>query len=201
MQKKISFTTLLVLIFNIFLMPFNIANADDDVTATSDWRLISGANFQEITSKSRVLSNTGYDSRTALEGFTIAGDYIVYSKVKENTDPTTIIIADKSGNPLGSNDSYNFGHANDMTYNSKTGEVVIPYYDAANKYHVAKFKIVKSGNNYSISTPVKTDVNAYYHGLGYIKEKDKYVAVVKSSLYILDNKFNIEKTNIVSFSF
>ena len=193
MQKKISFIIFLVFVFCIILTPFNSVLA---VAEARDWRLSEGMNFQEITSKDLLFSNTEYDSSTALQGFTIAGDYIVYTKWKSSSSNeynTTIIIADKSGNELGRVSTYNFGHANDMTYNSKTGEVVIPYYDTNDKDHVAKFKIQKSGNNYSITTPEIIDTDYYFGGLDYIKEQDKYVARSGRNILLLDNGFKLIK--------
>lgn len=111
---------------------------------------------------------------TSVQGGTTTDKYIVtlfINEGDENIDKTALLLLDKNtfkkvkrlDNPIL---EYDFGHANDATYNSKTKELLVL---AGRKIYILNAE----DDSFSLKRIQK--LSYYYHGLGYDEVNDQYV--------------------------
>ncbi len=140
------------------------------------------------------------DDYTSVQGGTTTDKYIITLFINQNEDSDgkcAIMALNKKNykkvrlekNPI---KEYNFGHANDATYNSLTNELVIlsgkklNFLDATDD----KFTLTRT-----------VDLEMYYHAVGYDEENDQYVLArgIDGGTFfeIRNNEFQITKTFIL----
>ena len=138
-----------------------------------------------------------------MQGMTITDKYLIFTLVynpnngksseENNKKNTLLVIADKNTyKVLNIIDDYCFGHANDLAYNSNTGEVLItanPWYStSANSgpvqgRKIAAFKISNSYQitNYRLSSTGST--NDGYSGFTYDYTRNRYIGHSTPKVY------------------
>lgn len=122
-----------------------------------------------------------------LQGMTVAGEYIVFAQIENESENTYINIVDKKTMKiLNVVDNYCFSHANALTYNPKENKCYISYY-LGNEPYIDSF-IIDKDYNVKIIEHIKTD--RYYFGLAYNDDTSGFVGVNGQTIYILDENFN-----------
>lgn len=131
-----------------------------------------------------------YDNYTykQLQGFTITKDKLVFHS-SNNSNPDKGLVISYSGEKfqqLYKIEYNNTGHGNDMTYNSKTNEVLLVgpnnhkeifVYDATNMEHTRSYS--------------STNIETNYSAIGYDKYNDLYFGFSGQKIYVLDT--NLKK--------
>ena len=138
-----------------------------------------------------------------MQGMTITDKYLIFTLVynpnnhqsseENNKKNTLLVIADKDTYQVYNIiDDYCFGHANDLAYNSNTGEVLItanPWYSkTANSTPIKGRKIAafKINNNYQLTNyrlSSTDDRDDGYSGFTYDSDKNKYIGHSSPKVY------------------
>lgn len=125
-----------------------------------------------------------------LQGMTVAGNYIIFAQIENETGNTYINIVDKkSMKILKVIDKYCFAHANALTYNSKDKICYISYYLGKDGY-IDSFRI---DDNYELEIIEHVKTNRYYFGLAYNDDTNGFIGISGEKIYFLDEKFNETK--------
>lgn len=114
------------------------------------------------------------ENYTSVQGGTTTDKYIITIFINQNEDSDgkcAIMLLNKDNykqvrlpnNPI---KEYNFGHANDATYNSLTNELVVLSGKKLNFLDL---------NDDKFTLTRKVDLEYYYHGVGYDNESNQYV--------------------------
>ena len=117
------------------------------------------------------------------QGMTITDKYIVFTLWKTNTDTTMIAIANKNtGEILNIIDNNYFGHASDMTWDSRRDELYI----LTNSKKIAKFKI---NDSYEMTDLSYIDCAQIYSAIAYNSDDDEFIGMKGKEMFIMNNKF------------
>lgn len=142
----------------------------------------------EVT-QAKVLDIPAVDSFATLQGGCTDGKYAYYIVNKQIVYPYTNIIYKvdlDTFEVVQVSDELEMEHANSITYNSKTGELIVVHYDPT----PTALSVVDPE-----TLTVKRVEHADFHvlSLAYHAEKDMYVAGVKGAFdfMLLDSKFNV----------
>lgn len=154
-------------------------------TKDIDWSKNKALKLKKIILEPVKIFYPGKDLlKGGLQGYTVTDKYIVFSQVTADMNDTIINILDKdSFRFLGCDSRYSFGHANDMAFNSRTGEIIVV---TAHDNMIAKFKIK---SDFTLSDVSYVNCNRTYYGIAYDKEDDYYIAYSSGKMYVLDNTF------------
>lgn len=119
----------------------------------------------------------------SVQGGTITDKYIVIAQIYDDSKETALVFINKDSLKKEKIvKKYKMNHANDMTYNSKTNQIIVTggtgypklYIINAETFELEKMVITTRG----------------YSSIAYDKENDNYVARRKQTAYILDLSFN-----------
>ena len=137
---------------------------------------------------------------TSVQGGVTTDKYVITLFINENTDSdgkTAILVLNKNNyklarlveNPI---TDYDLGHANDVTFNNNTNELLV--------LSGRKINIIDLDND-SFKLKKQIDLNFYYSGLGYDDLNDQYILArgIKggSFIEIRDNEFKILRTFVL----
>ena len=162
-----------------------------------DWKEDSSLNIKNLSDNITLLkrflpkNNDAVDG--ILEGMTANSNYVVFSVIISDNDKSYLYVLDKNNMNIKSvNNDYYLKHANDLTYNSKTGY----YYVLTANKRLGKFKINSNGVVTDFSF---LDISGDYSALAYDKDDDYYISygIVKEGsnyvkkIFIMDNNFNV----------
>jgi len=125
-------------------------------------------------------------ARAGLSGMTITDKYIIFAQITKNENNTILNIVDKDTYELlGTIENHCFRHANDMTFNNKTNEVLI----VVGPKKIAKFKINDEGEYFLLTNLEYIDCPRTYSGIAYDDNRNQYMAYCSGKMYVLNDQF------------
>lgn len=143
-------------------------------------------NAQELILSNEVIHFDKYKDFD-LQGFTVTPNHIFAVLISDNENDTIIKIFDnKTFKEVKSIDGGSLGHANDVTYNSRTNEVYV--IDNGNK-------TVHIFNGITFEYIGKKESEVSLRSLAYIKEKDCFIGRNVTSGYYLDKDLKLINKN------
>ena len=149
-------------IFFVFLMIFSFMN-------------ISLAKSMDI--KNKVYSYP-VPSEYGFQGFTTVDDYIVGFLITKDESKSIMLIVDINKETSKTKHFNNIGHANDVSYNSKTGLIYVVHGGGTSIVHVFD-KDFKKINDIDVGLPIRS--------LTYVENDDVYLVRTVAYGYVLDN--------------
>lgn len=125
-------------------------------------------------------------SDISLQGMTATDKYLVFAQMKAENENTKINIVDKNTYKiLNTIDDYCFGHANNITYNSKDGKCYMSY-TKDNKSYVTSFKI---NDNKQLEDVNTKELDRAYFALTYDEDDNCFIGISGDEVFIIDENF------------
>ena len=152
-----------------------------------DWSNETNMNLDEITLNSVVSFTRGENNfpNAYGQGFAVTPTHYVIAQITNDTSNAYIHFINRNTLKIDKTISDYFGHANDITYNSKTKQLVIMYHSSNDsKNYVAYFDAVKL-------TYIKSqEIDSLSYALAYDSLEDKYLYCKNSATYVTDLNFS-----------
>ncbi len=152
-----------------------------------DWTKDASLKLQKINVKAIKSFLRGEElPRGGLQGMTLAGKFLVFAQVTKNDNNTMLHILDnRSFKLIGTIDRFCFRHANDMTYNKNTGEIMV----VIGPKKIAKFKVNTNGADVELTDLSYIECPRTYIGISYDKDHNRYIACSLGKMYVMDENF------------
>lgn len=153
-----------------------------------DWSKFNEWNITpiDINLEKNYVRNVDIDN-LSIQGMTTTDKYLVFAQMKSEEENTKINIVDKNTYKiLNTVDNYCFGHANNMTYNSKNDKCYIAYKKDEESY-VTSFKI---NENYELEDVQTIKTDKYYYALSYNKDDDCFIGINGYNVFSLNENFD-----------
>ena len=153
-----------------------------------DWKQDKSLKLKKIDVDVARVYYKGVDIPGAgLSGMAITDKYIVFAQITKNENNTFLTFVDKDTfEVLDTVDSHCFGHANDMAFNDKTGEILI----VKGPKQIVKFKVDDSGGKFRLYNLKYIDSPRTYSGISYDEKNDRYMGYCAGKMYVMDNQFH-----------
>ena len=185
MKKIAKLNTIIVffIILIIAMFPSFIIAAD------IDWKTDTSINLQQLDVTLLKSYERGKDVLSYyLQGMTVTNKYIIFAQTKSNTENTFITVVDKNTfEILNIINDFCFGHANNLTYNSKEDLCYMSYYTDTENF-IARFRI---DENYQMTELQIRRVKYYFGSIAYNVDKNQFIVRKSNTIYIMDYDFNI----------
>lgn len=166
----------------------NGTNFYPDMNNNIDWTLDESLNLTTIYPNlvRRFIKGEERISTGQLQGMIVTDKYIIFAQVISDTDNTIINIVSKNNlELLETIDTYCFGHANDMAYNSNTDEIYI-LSGASSSDKITKFKI---NSNFEITDLQEINLSRKYSSIAYDSDHDYFIGYNSPNIIIMNNEF------------
>ena len=176
--------------FGIVLIAIGVIMiVNEDVMALSRSNMVT-MNLKRVTSFSRPNNYTSLQASVVTDKYLIS---IFLDSSKDSTGKNAIVVLNKDNYKkadIGTNPikKYNFGHANDATYNKNTKEVLI--------LNGEKLYILDSD---SLKLKEEKTLDKKYHAIGYDEDNNQYVLATKTDGGTRFHITNTEFSEINSF--
>ena len=151
-----------------------------------DWKQDTTLKLQEIDLKLKKSFVRGEDYQTGyVQGFVVSDKYIVFDNWISNDDNDVLTVVDKKSLEIVSTyHERNFGHANDLVYNSLTDEYFV--IDSSRSKMLIKFKI---NSSHQIVDLEDVSVSRSYSSMAYDFDDDYYIGYAGKVMYVMDHDF------------